>query len=234
MSKTRTAPPAAPAARLQKARALDGEDKAARRADILAAARALFIEDSRQLPSAAQIAQAAGLAKGTVYLYFKTKEEIFVALLAEDFAGLLQEVHAAFREGDPAQVLPRFVERFAAYLDARPELLRLDAMAYSVLEQNLSEAQLRGFKLELVQGLVDAGAVIDRALGLAAGRGVALLLRSYALTRGLWQTLDYPPQLRTLLSEPVFAPIRPAFPQELKAALTEYLRGALAGARPTA
>lgn len=225
-------PPASPPpARLQKARALDGEDKAARRADILAAARALFIADSRQLPSAAQIAQAAGLAKGTVYLYFKTKEEIFVALLAEDFAGLLQEVHAAFREAEPAQLMSDFVERFAAYLDAHPELLRLDAMAYSVLEQNLSEEELRGFKLELVQGLVEAGAVVDAALGLDPGRGVALLLRSYALARGLWQTLDYPPQLRALLSDPVFAPIRPDFPQELKAALAEYLRGALSDAR---
>lgn len=218
-----------PTARLQKTRAVDGEDKAARRADILAAARALFVADSRQLPSAAQIAQAAGLAKGTVYLYFKTKEEIFVALLAEDFAGLLQAVHAAVSEGDPSQVLQRFVDRFAAYLDARPELLRLDAMAYSVLEQNLGEEHLRSFKLGLVQGLVEAGGVVDARLGLPSGRGVALLLRAYALTRGLWQTLDYPPQLRSLLSEPVFAPIRPPFQTELKSALTEYLRGALGG-----
>ena len=217
-----------PPVRLLKTRAIDGQDKAARRADILAAARALFLEDGRQLPSAAQIAQAAGLAKGTVYLYFKTKEEIFVALLAEDFAGLLQAVRAAFSEGDAAQVLPRFVDRFAAYLDAHPELLRLDAMAYSVLEQNLEEAHLRQFKLDLVQGLVDVGAIIDAALSLPAGRGVSLLLRSYALTRGLWQTLDYPPPLRALLAAPEFAPIRPPFLSELKAALHEYLRGALA------
>lgn len=217
-----------PPVRLLKSRAVDGQDKAARRADILAAARALFIEDGRQLPSAAQIAQAAGLAKGTVYLYFKTKEEIFVALLAEDFAGLLQAVRDAFREGDPAEALPRFVDRFAAYLDARPELLRLDAMAYSVLEQNLGDEHLRRFKLDLVQGLVEAGGVIEAALALGAGRGVALLLRSYALTRGLWQTLDFPPTLRALLADPVFAPIRPPFQAELKAALTEYLRGALA------
>lgn len=228
MSKPRTPPPPAAPARLQKARALDGEDKAVRRADILAAARALFIADSRQLPSAAQIAQAAGLAKGTVYLYFKTKEEIFVALLAEDFAGLLQAVQEAFAApASPALALAHFVDGFVAYLDARPELLRLDAMAYSVLEQNLSDAQLRQFKMDLVQGLTRVGATLEAALRLPTGRGVSLLMRSYALTRGLWQTLDYPPQLRSLLSEPVFAPIRPDFRQELRAALAEYWRGAL-------
>jgi AcrR family transcriptional regulator len=215
--------------RLMNPRALDSEDKAARRADILAAARQLFLADSRQLPSVARIAEAAGLAKGTVYLYFRTKEEIFVALLAEDFAGLLREVHDAFGGKPPADILGSFVTRYVAYLDARPELLRLDAMAYSVLEQNLSDEQLRGFKLELTQGLVSAGSVLDAALQLSAGRGVRLLIRTYALTRGLWQSLDYPPNMRALLAEPVFAPIRPDFRGELVAALTEYWRGALAG-----
>ena len=80
---------------LMKQRALSLDDKATRRTDILSAARRLFLEDSRQLPSAARIAQAAGLAKGTVYLYFRTKEEIFISLLEEDFTGLLQTVHAS-------------------------------------------------------------------------------------------------------------------------------------------
>lgn len=214
--------------RQMKTRAIDSDDKAARRADILAAARVLFLEDSHQLPSVARIAEAASLAKGTVYLYFRTKEEIFVALLMEDFAGLLREVHEAFREGERASLLSTFLQRYVAYLDARPALLRLDAMAYSVLENNLSEEQLRASKLELTQGIVAAGAVVDAALSLPAGRGVSLLMRTYALTRGLWQTLDYPPTLRAVLAEPVFAPIRPEFRDELVAALTEYWRGALA------
>lgn len=209
-------------------RALASEDKAARRADILAAARRLFLEDSRQLPSAARIAEAAGLAKGTVYLYFRTKEEIFVALLAEDFAELLQEVHDTFasdaweRDG-----LKGFIGRFVAYLDAHPEMMRLDAMAYSVLEHNLPNEQLRAFKLELTHGLVAAGQTIERALGLPEGRGIQLLMRTYALTRGLWQSLDFPPGMRSLLAEEVFAPIRPDFRSELVVALEEYMTGAL-------
>ncbi|WP_374355095.1 TetR family transcriptional regulator [Chitinimonas sp.] len=213
-----------------KSRAIDSEDKAVRRADILAAARRLFLEDSHQLPSVSRIAAAASLAKGTVYLYFRTKEEIFTALLAEDFAGLLNEVHQTFSAGTQPDLLAHFVERYVAYLDARPELLRLDAMAYSVLEQNLSDAQLRSFKLELTQGLVRVGSVLDESLGLPSGRGVSLLMRSYALTRGLWQSLDFPTKMRALLAEPVFAPIRPDFRAELVQALQEYWRGAMASA----
>ena len=209
-----------------KQRATDDTEKAARRSAILDAARRLYLEDSYQLPSAARIAEATGLAKGTLYLYFRTKEEIFVALLAEEFGALLRLVHEVFSEAAipaPAQFLARFVE----HLDRHPELLRLDAMAYSVLEQNLSEPQLRTFKLELTQGLVAAGGLLDRALHLPQGRGTTLLMRTYALTRGLWQSLDYPPAMRAVLADPVFAPIRPAFRSELAEALAEYWRGAL-------
>ncbi len=212
-------------------RAFSADDKAARRSAILQVARALFVQDGRQLPSAAAIASAAGLAKGTVYLYFRTKEEIFVSLLAEDFAGLLHEVDDALTARPQ---ISHLIARIAAYIAAHPELLRLDAMAYSVLEQNLSEQQLRAFKLDLTHALVAVGARLDSTLGLPAGRGVSLLLRTYALIRGLWQSLDYPPAMRAILADPVFAPIRPDFHSELVQALGEYWRGALLNPAPSA
>ncbi len=208
-------------------RAIDTEDKAQRRADILSAARKLFLEDSRQLPSAARIAAASGLAKGTVYLYFRTKEEIFVALLTEDFAGVLNAVIETFSGPWQDEGIAGFINRYVTYLDSRPEFLRLDAMAYSVLEQNMGDDQLRAFKLNLTRGLVAAGSVLDSALSLDCGRGVTLLLRTYAITRGLWQSLDFPPTMRALLADPEFAPIRPDFRSELVDALNEYWRGAM-------
>jgi AcrR family transcriptional regulator len=211
-----------------KQRALSLDDKAIRRTDILNAARQLFLEDSRQLPSAARIAQAAGLAKGTVYLYFRTKEEIFISLLEEDFSGLLQTVYTSLEEHSEPKGLAGLIGSIAAYINQHPEMLRLDAMSYSVLEQNLNDAQLRSFKLNLTNGLVFVGARLDEVLGQPAGRGVSLLMRTYALIRGLWQSLDHPPSMRAILADPIFAPIRPDFQIELVAALNEYWRGALA------
>ncbi len=57
-------------------RAVVPEDKQTRRATILDSARTLFQQSHEQLPTAAEIAKTAGLAKGPVYLYSKTKEEI--------------------------------------------------------------------------------------------------------------------------------------------------------------
>lgn len=208
-------------------RARDDDAKQARRADILQAARQLFLADDRQLPSVSAIASAAGLAKGTLYLYFTTKEEIFIALLDEEFSGLLEVIQHSFSGDSAAQRINAAISQMVDYLDRHPEFLRLDAMAYSVLEQNLPDSVVRSFKVKLTQGLSAAGAMLDQGLDLQAGHGSRLLLRSYALIRGLWQTLDYPAPLQKLLAEPVFAVIRPPFRSELQASLEDFWRGAL-------
>lgn len=217
-----------------KTRALSSDDKSVKRMVIINAARQLFQQDDRQLPVVANIAKQAGLAKGTVYLYFRTKEEIFLALLAEEFSGLLSSIQQclpnsgqSLKNDEKAEVVDNLIGAITGYVHSHAEFLRLDAMAYSVLEQNLSDDILYSFKFDLTRALVSTGNKLDAALMLAAGRGVSLLLRTYALMRGLWQTLDYPKHLQKLLADPMFAPIRPEFQHELSTSLREYWLGAL-------
>ena len=58
-------------------------EKQQKRAQILDAARALFTEFGYRSVSVAEIAQRAQVAKGTVYLYFRDKEEMFLTLVRE-------------------------------------------------------------------------------------------------------------------------------------------------------
>lgn len=55
-------------------------DKDEKRCDIALASIALFCEKGIQQTSIDQIAKSAGVAKGTIYLYFKNKEEIVFAI----------------------------------------------------------------------------------------------------------------------------------------------------------
>lgn len=68
----------------QRAR-LDAE-KSGRRQEILAAAAELWRTTSYEGFRMADLAAAAGLAKGTVYLYFPTKEELFLCLMEDRLA----------------------------------------------------------------------------------------------------------------------------------------------------
>ena len=213
--------------------AIDPGSKQVRRAAILAAAGSLFDVGDGSLPSAAEIAVAAGLAKGTVYLYFRTKEEIFAALLLEGWGDVLGEIVEAFQDakGSRAAKIATFLDTYLRQLDRRPALLRLDALGYGVLERNMDPAELRTFKLALLERLTSVGAVVDRVLGLPHGRGLRLLTRTYALTRGLWQSLQ-PGRHGEVASDPAFALLYPDLGRELREALAEYWRGALAPPRP--
>lgn len=211
-------------------RALAQEDKAARRADILNAARELFLEDSHQLPSVARIAQAAGLAKGTVYLYFTTKEDIFLALLGSEFEAAFDQLDALLAIDQPLEaLLAAFLDTYAAYLDANPEFLRLASMSASVLELHADEEQGYAFKYGIALRLIRSGKLVEiRLPTLGPGQGAALLLRTYAVTLGLWQTVDYPERVKQRLTDPTFAVLRPDFRTELAATLTQLWRGTLA------
>lgn len=209
-------------------RAYGSEDKQARRAAIFSAAAALFGDGRGDLPTAHAIAQACGLAKGTVYLYFRSKEAIFSALLLDGWGEVVSLVEEAFAlsasscGNDPAAA---FLAAYIAHLDRHRELLRLDALR-PTLEQGLDLTSLAEFKRTFVERLVAGGALIDRRLSLRGGKGVKLLTRTHALTCGLWQSLGVRPPGEETTAELADA-LYPDFIDELTEALDEFWRGAL-------
>ncbi|MGZ3182057.1 MAG: TetR/AcrR family transcriptional regulator [Telluria sp.] len=207
--------------------ALTDAERDARRQELLAAARALYHEGG-VLPTVAQIAVAAGLAKGTVYLYFRTKEEMFVALLEDGFARLFRQLLPALAAlpQDGAKVPRAFARAYARMIQDSGDLLPLAALANAVLEQNLPVEPMRRFKTALAQGLALAGQQLEARTQLRpAGAGDALLLQTYAMTLGLWQALSYPPAVRALLGEAGLHGLTRDFGKELPAAIERLWSG---------
>jgi tetracycline repressor-like protein len=91
--------------------------------------------------------------------------------------------------------------------------------------KNLDPNKLREFKLTFVTRLTKTGIIVEDAFRLSAGHGFGLLMRTFALTRGLWQSRSYEQQT-AFKADPALAPICPNFDKELTRALTEYWRGA--------
>ena len=205
------------------------EDKQARRDVILQAASRLFVEGDGRLPSAAQIAMAAGLAKGTVYLYFQTKEEIFSALLIAEIDFLLKSVATSLANarGQRTEKVAAFLDTYVRHIEQHPALLKLDALGYGVLERNLGPDKMLHFKATFLEGMTEAGFVIEQALKLSPMRGVPLLMRSFAMTRGLWQSSSPEGAHAPFDAAYKKAAIYTDFKLELREALTEYWRGAL-------
>lgn len=205
-------------------RAFGQDYKRARSETILRAAADLFGDGLRDLPSVAEIADGAGLAKGTVYLYFRTKETIFSSLLLEGWGKVVDLVDEVFvSSAEPSGAVASFLAEYVSYLGEHRGLLRLDALR-PTLERNLQLHTLIAFKRMFMERLIDGGALIENALQLEEGRGIQLLVRTHALTCGLWQSLGPDTEMAPSAD---FAVYHPDFLDELSEALSEYWRGAL-------
>jgi AcrR family transcriptional regulator len=62
-----------------------------KRDEIVAAARALFVEEGFEATPMSRLAAAAGVAPNTIYWYFKDKDEVLVAVLDAEFSAGMAE-----------------------------------------------------------------------------------------------------------------------------------------------
>lgn len=86
--------------------------------EILAAARTLLDQRGLEAMTMDEIAAAAGVAKGTLYLYFQGKDDLILAMLSQVGENILRDVEASLRgPGAPPEKLIRMVSVLLGYLD---------------------------------------------------------------------------------------------------------------------
>lgn len=86
-----------------------------RRAQILRAARAIFIEQGYLAARVEDVARRANLSKGAVYFYFESKRAIFDALVDEEHAFTISFLDEAERDQRRAEV--KLIELGTKYLN---------------------------------------------------------------------------------------------------------------------
>jgi AcrR family transcriptional regulator len=64
-----------------------GTEDSAKRRQIMDGARAVFLSQGFDAASMGEIARAAGVSKGTLYVYFESKEELFQAIVQQQCQG---------------------------------------------------------------------------------------------------------------------------------------------------
>ncbi len=117
----------------------------ARKEEILRACAELYETRGFKETTLKEIGAATTLTRTGIYLYFQTKEEIFLALLAKEYDSWVVEMQAVMAEqpilprGDVAAVLART-------LTDHPRLLRLLSMNLYEMEANSRPERLTAFK----------------------------------------------------------------------------------------
>jgi AcrR family transcriptional regulator len=126
--------------------------------EICTAALEVFSEKGFAAAKLDEIARRAGVSKGTLYLYFKDKEDLFRAVVRDTVAPNIDMVRAMVEGSDLpfADIIRMFLPRFAALTSE----VRVGAVAKMVIGES------RNFP-ELAKVWHDE--VVSKALGLIAG-----------------------------------------------------------------
>src|SRR2546422_9003162 len=131
-----------------------------KRARILDAAIRVFAERGFHSATVAEIARAAGVADGTIYLYFKGKDDLLLRLFDEKMTGLVAEVKAALaQERSAAEKLKRFIQLHLALVERNPDLAAVLIVELRQSAQFLKAAdrQKLAAYLDLIAEVVRAG-----------------------------------------------------------------------------
>ena len=95
-----------------------GEDPA-KRGQILDGAKRVFMEQGFEAASMNDITRAAGVSKGTIYVYFANKEDLFGAMIERERERITQTVSSTLDASRPvAETLTAFGRLFATHLTA--------------------------------------------------------------------------------------------------------------------
>jgi AcrR family transcriptional regulator len=127
---------------------------------ILAAAAKLFASHRFHEARMEDVAALAEVGKGTLYRYFKDKEQLYLALLDRAATGLQQRLREALAEAHgPRERLTAVVEGLLDYFDHQPHLLDLIQHA-EVMQRPGTEFPWQATRNQtqaLVKGILEEG-----------------------------------------------------------------------------
>lgn len=125
------------------------------RRELLAAGRRLFAEKGLYDSRIEDLSRQAGIAKGTLYLYFANKEELVEAVVTNGFNELLGHVHRAAQDArNREEAVSRVAEAHLEFFDENPDLMRVFHQVRGLLKFNAIESRaLRGVLSKYLTGL---------------------------------------------------------------------------------
>jgi len=170
-------------------RARSSEQKALRRHAVLETAEMYFKEVGYEAFSMAQLAKKSGVAKGTLYLYFNTREELFLTLYEQSLIRWSQifigSLFKTMTSKAYAQSLYKTTQADGVFL---PLLIRLE----HVIEHNVSIPRLIESKRVFIHQVEAVAEVTSTALRLSTGQATEVVKTMGVLLIGATQTDQSP------------------------------------------
>lgn len=170
-------------------RAIKEQDKLKKREVILNAAQALWLSNTGCVSKMDELAKKSGVAKGTLYLYFRSKDEVLLALHERDLAVFFDRIIQRTEQPEVIAI-EEFIDIFIQSIQSSPTFLPLSSYCYGLMEKQIPQETALEFKVSM-----------SRHIGLAVQTlqphmpfiNHLLLTQGYAMAIGLWQLIKPSP-----------------------------------------
>ena len=134
---------------------------AARKEEIISACRKLYAVRSFKEITIKEIGEATSFTRTSIYNYFQTKEEIFLALLQQEYEQWNQSLRQ-LRKDHPHLTRLEFADALARSLTERENLLKILSMNHYDMEENSRLERLVEFKAAYGQSLAEVRSCLDQ------------------------------------------------------------------------
>lgn len=177
-------------------RIVSTEEKAQKRKDILDAAAHLWEQHPETIVNMSELAKATGIAKGSLYLHFRSKEDIFLSLHERQVRQFFNKLINKSAKLD-TMTMDDVVTLVHDYIVKQPSFLALATLVHGMLERQIPLDMGVAFKERISAHLQET---VDALQQHFPALTVMLMTQSYALMLGLWQLLR-PSALNDLVRE---------------------------------
>lgn len=180
-------------------RALSADQKNLKQSEIIHSALKLLQVGKFPLPSVNEVAEEAGIAKGTIYLYFKSKEEIYLSAMALHMANYMADMLGRFEAHKPCVKV--ITKGFLELAEQQPKIIYLAHIAPLVLENNISDEFIVGFKKGLLEMTLHTATAIHKVYGIPKNAAKEKFLLGYNIFIGMHQHSFPPAHIQSVLEK---------------------------------
>ncbi|MDR2166684.1 MAG: TetR/AcrR family transcriptional regulator [Clostridiales bacterium] len=204
------------------------EAKAAKAQAILDKAKEIFLTTDYTEIKMADIAKAMGISNGLLFVYFKTKETLFMCLLFREYEKRLDYLINAANEmsfdsfGDIKQL---FMTELELLIDRNPLYIGLESMRSAILEKNTDIDILFGMKKKLFERALELAAIVCKSGILTVNQFIDIFFMESAILIGCKLSSDAPPVVAEVVNKIGIEGFNRNFKDDVLTAVSCYFDG---------
>lgn len=195
---------------------------------ILDKAAELFLEQDYEDIRMADLAKELGISNGILYVYFKTKETLFLCLLWREYEKRLDYLRekTAQEQIDCFEDIKRlFLEELEYLVDNDPLYIRLESMRAAILERNTDQEVLLRMKAHLFERMEAWVNQLSQSGILTSQQLVEIFFLEAAIITGCKLGADQPDSVHQVLRQLGVPGTQRNFKQDVMNGVRCYLDG---------